>query len=131
MPRTRRLRNVRRLMRWINSAVERLHHASEYSAWRRTEGEIHSVKSGYLQQQPGTEVGYSYYASGDNWSGSSWISFNDLSLARLYADLRPPGAKVIIRYNPAIPNRSVMLEADQTKPYPVAVEMQRHATRTL
>jgi hypothetical protein len=56
MARTHRLRNVRRLARWISSAVSRLRNGPDYSSWQTTGAEVYSSKSGYFHEQIGAEI---------------------------------------------------------------------------
>lgn len=125
MPRIRRLRNVRRLVRWIRSAFSPSDNDADYSAWPTTEAQIYSTQSGYLNQYPGTEILYTYRAAGDRFSGACRIPFAELAAANQYATARPPGSKIVVRYNPAVPRRSLMLEKDQPNPNPVVAAMQR------
>lgn len=117
----RRLRNVRRVARWIQSAmgVE-----PQPSSWRITEAQVLSTKSGSVQNQPGTEICYTYNAGCKLRSGLCWIPFPDEATAQAYGASRPPGSKVLIRYHPLAPAESTMLERDQPNYNPLAVRMQ-------
>lgn len=124
MPRIRRLRNVRRLVRWIRSAFSPSDNHADYSAWPTTEAQIYSTQSGCVNQYPGTEILYTYHAGGDRFSGAFRISFAELAAANEYASVRRPGSKIVVRYSPAAPGRSVMLERDQSNQNPVVAAMQ-------
>lgn len=124
MPRTHRLRNVRRLIRWIEGGIARLVDGVDYSHWRTAEAEVYSSDSRLHGFDVGTEIWYTYHVLEESWSGSCWVRFFDGASSRYYATRHPAGSKVVIRYNPAVPSQSVMLEQDQPDAYPVAVAMQ-------
>jgi uncharacterized protein DUF3592 len=124
----RRLRNVRRVVRWIRGAVAQLRERTDYSVWPTTEAEVYLNDSTFASpfNYPAAEIWYTYRAIGQRWSGLCRVYFHDRFSAGFYAGLHPPGSKVAVRYNPAVPKDSVMLEKDQLNPYPVAVAMQEH-----
>lgn len=124
----RRLRNVRRVVRWIRGAVAELLPGTDYSAWPTTEAEVYLNNSTSASpfNYPAAEIWYTYHATGQRWSGLCRVHFSDRASAGYYAGLHPPGSKVAVRYNSATPKDSVMLEKDQLNPYPVAVAMQEH-----
>ena len=124
----RRLRNVRRVVRWVRGAIAQLRDGTSYSAWPTTEAEVYLSNSTSASpfNYPAAEIWYTYRAIGERWSGVCRVDFRDSASAGFYAGLHPPGSKVAVRYNTAVPNKSVMLEKDQPTPYPVAVAMQEH-----
>jgi hypothetical protein len=124
----RRLRNVRKVVRWFRGAVAQLREGADYSAWPTTEAEVYlnNRKSASAVNYPAAEIWYTYHAIGQRRSGLCRVHFRDRASAGFYASLHPPGSKVTVRYNPAVPNDSVMLEKDQPNPYSVAVAMQEH-----
>jgi hypothetical protein len=124
----RRLRNVRRVVRWVRGAVAQLRKGTDHSAWPITEGEVYLNDSTSASpfNYPAAEIWYTYRAIDQCWSGLCRVHFFDRVSAGYYAELHPRGSKVAVRYNPAVPKDSVMLEKDQLNPYPVAVAMQEH-----
>jgi hypothetical protein len=124
----RRLRNVRRVVRWVRGAVGQLRESTDYSAWPTTEAEVYLNNSTSASpfNYPAAEIWYSYRAIGQRWSGLCRVHFRDRASAGFYAALHPPGSKVAVRYDPAVPKDSVMLEKDQPNPHPAAVAMQEH-----
>lgn len=93
-----------------------------------TEGEVYLNDSTSASpfNYPAAEIWYTYRAIDQRWSGLCRVHFFDRVSAGYYAELHPRGSKVAVRYNPAVPKDSVMLEKDQLNPYPVAVAMQEH-----
>jgi hypothetical protein len=124
----RRLRNVRRVVRWVRGAVAQLRKGTDHSAWPITEGEVYlnDNTSASPFNYPAAEIWYTYRAIDQRRSGLCRVHFRDRASVGFYASLHPPGSKVTVRYNPAVPNDSVMLEKDQPNPYSVAVAMQEH-----
>ena len=140
MARTHRLRNIRRLVRWVRSLWTDIDGEQDgdqdYSEWPTTQAEVFSCvvreqsdlllnERGHRETRVGADISYSYKVNGESWSGSTWITFADESSARYYAHARPGGSSILIRYCPDKPDDSVMLERDQPDADPVAVEMQR------
>jgi hypothetical protein len=126
----RRLRNVRRVVRWIRGAVAQLREGTDYSGWPTAEAEVYlnnSIPASPFDY-PSAEIWYTYRAIGERWSGLCRVYFRERASTDFYAGLHPPGSKVTIRYNPSVPKDSVLLEKDQPNPYPVAVAMQERLT---
>lgn len=104
----------------------KLRDGTDYSAWPTTEAEVYlnNSTSASALNYPTAEIWYTYRATGQRWSGLCRVHFRDRASAGFYAGLHPPGSKVTVRYNPAGPNDSVMLEKDQPNPHPVAEAIQ-------
>jgi Protein of unknown function (DUF3592) len=124
----RRLRNVRRVVRWVRGAVAQLRDGTHYSAWPTTEAEVYlsNSTSASAFNYPAAEIRYTYRVIGERRSGLCRIHFRDRASAGFYATVHPPGSKVTVRYNTVVPGESVMLEKDQPDPHPIAVAMQEH-----
>jgi hypothetical protein len=124
----RRLRNVRRVVHWVRGALAQLRDGTDYSVWPTTEAEVFlsNSTSASAFNYPAAEIRYTYGAVGERRSGLCRVHFRDRASAGFYAGLHSPGSKVTVRYNPAVPDDSVMLEKDQPNPHPVAVAMQEH-----
>jgi hypothetical protein len=87
----RRLRNVRRVVRWVRGAVAQLRKGTDHSAWPITEGEVYLNDSTSASpfNYPAAESWYTYRAIDQHWSGLCRVHFFDRVSAGYYAELHP------------------------------------------
>ena len=116
---------ARVFVRRLRNLLAGFRRGQDYSTWRLTPAEIYSTTSGFLNRQYCVEIWYTYRALDEPWSGSCVISFPDQPSADAYSGMRPSGSKIMVRYNPAVPSESMMLEKDQPDANPEAVVMQK------
>jgi hypothetical protein len=83
------------------------------SDWPTTHGVVFTCHVGQDERLWVAEVTYSYSAVGEYWSGSMRRHFGLERDADAFAALHPNGSPVVVRYNPALPEQSVVLSEDQ------------------
>jgi hypothetical protein len=104
------------LIAYLIKLILRLCRGWGSNSWKLVKAKIDSssAEGGWVWNCPTAEIAYTYDFDGHTYSGSDAKPFLSDTLAKEYVDRFKAGETVVVRVNPARPERSVLRQADQT-----------------